>query len=52
MPRVTNFDVVFKAETLAYLSAKFDGISLTGAKIFGFEICLKNGTNFEEKIQF
>ena len=36
-------------ETLAYLSAILMD-SLTGAKIFAFEICLENCTNFEEKI--
>ena len=46
-------DVVFKAETLTYLSAKFfDGLSLTGAEIFAFEICLENRTNLEEKFSF
>ena len=31
------------------LSENFDGLSLTGAKIFAFKICLENHTNFEEK---
>ena len=30
------------------LSNNFDGLSLTGAKIFAFEICLENRTDFEE----
>ena len=34
------------AETLAY---SCDGLSHTGAKIFAFETCLENCTNFEEK---
>ena len=31
------------------LSANFDGLSLTGAKIFTNQIYLENYTNFEEK---
>ena len=31
------------------LSENFDWLSLTGAKIFAFEICLENHINFEEK---
>ena len=31
------------------LSENFDGLSLTGAEIFTFEICLENHTNFEKK---
>ena len=31
------------------LSRNLDGLSLTGAEIFAFEICLENRTNFEEK---
>ena len=33
-------------------SNKFDVLCLTRAKIFAFEICFENRTNFEEKIQF
>ena len=46
---VTILDVAFKAKTLAYLS---DRLSLTGFEIFGFEICLENRRNFEEKTKF
>ena len=31
------------------LSENFDGLSLTGAEIFAFEICLEYRTNFEDK---
>ena len=29
-----------------------NGLSLTGAEIFAFEICLENCTKFEEKNEF
>ena len=52
MTRYTAFLPEYKcqviAETLAYLSAKIL-LSLTGAEIITFEICLENRTNFEEK---
>ena len=41
-----SLNVVFKAETLDYLSANFDELSLTGAEIFTLEICLENRTKF------
>ena len=41
--------IFFKAETQP-LSKIFDGLYLTGAEIFTFEISLENHTNFEEKI--
>ena len=34
------------------LSENFDGLSLTGAKIFTFEICLENYTNFKDFFLF
>ena len=41
-------DVVLKADFCLTLSKIFDRLTLTGDKIFAFNICLENLTNFEE----
>ena len=52
--RVKSLDVVFKAETLAYLSAIFfDGLSLTGAEVFSFDsLHISDDVDFSTVLSF
>ena len=51
-PFILYDDLFCKRDSGLPLSENFDGLSLTGAEIFAFEICLEICTNFGEKIQF